>query len=47
MPSPEALLEAVYTELRGLADRFMHKRPSGQTLQPTALAKAWNGARLE
>jgi len=37
MPSPEILLEEVYAELRGLAQRFMHKRPPGQTLQPTAL----------
>ncbi len=37
MSSPESLLEEVYSELRGLARSFMHKRPPGQTLQPTAL----------
>jgi RNA polymerase sigma factor (TIGR02999 family) len=37
MPAPEVLLEEVYAELRGLAQSFMHKRPPGQTLQPTAL----------
>jgi RNA polymerase sigma factor (TIGR02999 family) len=42
MPSPEALLQEVYAELRGLADRFLQKRPPGQTLQPTALVhEAW------
>jgi RNA polymerase sigma factor (TIGR02999 family) len=37
MPSPEALLDEVYAELRGLAGSLMRGRPPGQTLQPTAL----------
>jgi RNA polymerase sigma factor (TIGR02999 family) len=35
--SPEALLEEVYDELRGLARRIMRRGPPGQTLEPTAL----------
>ena len=42
MTADDAMMNAVYEELRKLAARRMAAEPAGQTLQPTALVhEAW------